>query len=91
MIQDITLTARRDGTVTGLSVKLIANMGAYLGLVAPGVPLLGAFMYNAIYKFPAYRFECTACSPTPPRPTPTAGRAARGDVRDRADHGRARG
>jgi CO/xanthine dehydrogenase Mo-binding subunit len=22
------------------------------------VPLLGAFMYNAIYKFPAYRFEC---------------------------------
>jgi carbon-monoxide dehydrogenase large subunit len=59
VIQDITLTARRDGTVTGLSVNLIANMGAYLGLVTPGVPLLGAFMYNAIYKFPAYRFECT--------------------------------
>ncbi|HZD97784.1 MAG TPA: molybdopterin cofactor-binding domain-containing protein, partial [Micromonosporaceae bacterium] len=32
---------------------------AYLGLVGPGVPLLGAFMYNAIYKFPAMRFECT--------------------------------
>src|SRR5262249_32267191 len=30
-----------------------------LGLVAPGVPLLGAFMYNAIYKFPAYRFVCS--------------------------------
>jgi carbon-monoxide dehydrogenase large subunit len=59
VIQDITLTARRDGTVTGLSAKLIANMGAYLGIVTPGVPLLGAFMYNAIYKFPAYRFECT--------------------------------
>jgi carbon-monoxide dehydrogenase large subunit len=59
VIQDITLTARRDGTVTGLSVNLVANMGAYLGLVTPGVPLLGAFMYNAIYKFPAYRFECT--------------------------------
>jgi carbon-monoxide dehydrogenase large subunit len=27
-------------------------------LVGPGVPILGAFMYNAIYKFPAYRFEC---------------------------------
>jgi carbon-monoxide dehydrogenase large subunit len=59
MIQDVRLTARRDGTVTGLSVKLLANMGAYLGLVGPGVPILGAFMYNAIYKFPAYRFECS--------------------------------
>ena len=34
-------------------------MGAYLGLVTPGVPILGAFMFNAIYKFPAYRFDCT--------------------------------
>ena len=59
VIQDITLTARRDGTVTGLKASLIANMGAYLGIVTPGVPILGAFMYNAIYKFPAYRFECT--------------------------------
>jgi aerobic carbon-monoxide dehydrogenase large subunit len=59
LIQDITLTAKRDGTITGLSVKLLANMGAYLGIVTPGVPLLGAFMYNAIYKVPAYRFECT--------------------------------
>ncbi|WP_432987679.1 xanthine dehydrogenase family protein molybdopterin-binding subunit [Dactylosporangium sp. CA-233914] len=58
-IQDITLTARRDGTLTSIDVKLIANMGAYLGLVGPGVPILGAFMYNAIYKVPAYRFECT--------------------------------
>jgi carbon-monoxide dehydrogenase large subunit len=59
MIQDLTLTANRDGTVTGLSVKLIANMGAYLGIITPGTPILGAFMYNGIYKFPAYRFECT--------------------------------
>jgi carbon-monoxide dehydrogenase large subunit len=59
MIQDIELAARRDGTVLGLKVNLLANMGAYLGLVGPGVPLLGAFMYNSIYKFPAYRFQCT--------------------------------
>lgn len=58
-IQDITLTATRDGTLTGIDVKLIANMGAYLGLVGPGVPVLGAFMFNSIYKVPAYRFECT--------------------------------
>ncbi|MPZ80162.1 MAG: molybdopterin-dependent oxidoreductase [Actinophytocola sp.] len=58
-IQKLTLAARRDGTVTGLKVELLADMGAYLRLVTPGVPILGAFMYNAIYKFPAYRFVCT--------------------------------
>jgi carbon-monoxide dehydrogenase large subunit len=59
VIQDLTLSATKDGIVTGLTVKLTANMGAYLGVITPGVPLLGAFMYNAIYKFPAYHFECT--------------------------------
>jgi carbon-monoxide dehydrogenase large subunit len=58
-IQKLTLSARRDGTVTGLKVELLADMGAYLRLVSPGVPILGAFMFNAIYKFPAYRFVCT--------------------------------
>ncbi len=57
--QKLTLAADKDGTVTALKVELLANMGAYLGLVTPGVPVLGAFMFNAIYKFPAYRFECT--------------------------------
>ncbi|HEX4702581.1 MAG TPA: xanthine dehydrogenase family protein molybdopterin-binding subunit [Pseudonocardiaceae bacterium] len=58
-IQKLTLAARRDGTVTGLKVELLADMGAYLRLVTPGVPILGAFMFNAIYKFPAYKFVCT--------------------------------
>ncbi|HEX2132608.1 MAG TPA: molybdopterin cofactor-binding domain-containing protein, partial [Actinophytocola sp.] len=58
-LQKLTLAARRDGTVTGLKVELLADMGAYLRLVSPGVPILGAFMFNAIYKFPAYRFACT--------------------------------
>jgi aerobic carbon-monoxide dehydrogenase large subunit len=58
-IQKLTLAARRDGTVTGLKVELLADMGAYLRLVGPGIPIMGAFMYNAIYKFPAYRFVCT--------------------------------
>ncbi len=55
-IQDITLTAKKDGTVTGLDVHLFADMGAYNRLFGPSVPVLGAFMYNAIYKFQAYRF-----------------------------------
>ncbi|WIY02548.1 molybdopterin-dependent oxidoreductase [Amycolatopsis mongoliensis] len=58
-IQDITITSTRDGQVTGLKVELLANLGAYNGLVGPGVPILGAFMFNAIYKFPAYHFACT--------------------------------
>jgi len=58
-LQKITLSARRDGTVTGLKVELLADMGAYLRLVTPGIPILGAFMFNAIYKFAGYRFECT--------------------------------
>ena len=58
-VQRLSISARRDGTVTGLKVELLADMGAYLRLVTPGVPILGAFMFNAIYKFPAYHFSCT--------------------------------
>jgi carbon-monoxide dehydrogenase large subunit len=57
-IQDITITAKRDGTFTGLDVHLLADMGAYLRLITPGIPILGAFMFNGIYKFGAYRFVC---------------------------------
>jgi aerobic carbon-monoxide dehydrogenase large subunit len=58
-IQDLTIAATRDGRVTALKVELMADMGAYLGLVTPGVPILGALMFNAIYKIPAYYFGCT--------------------------------
>jgi carbon-monoxide dehydrogenase large subunit len=57
--QHITIAADRDGRIRGLSVDLLADMGAYLMLVTPGVPLLGAFMFNAIYKMDAYSFKCT--------------------------------
>jgi carbon-monoxide dehydrogenase large subunit len=58
-IQRIRIAADSDGRVRGLDVDLLADMGAYLMLVTPGVPLLGAFMFNAIYKMDAYRFNCT--------------------------------
>ncbi len=57
--QKLTLAATKDGTVTGLKVDLLADLGAYVSLVGGGVPVLGAFMFNAIYKFPAYQFNCT--------------------------------
>ncbi|MCA1720748.1 MAG: xanthine dehydrogenase family protein molybdopterin-binding subunit [Actinobacteria bacterium] len=58
-IQDITIAAKKDGTLLGLKVELLADMGAYLQLITPGVPVLGAFMFPAIYKMAAYRFICT--------------------------------
>ncbi len=56
--QKLTLSAEKDGTVTGLKVELLADLGSHVSLVGGGVPVLGAFMYNAIYKFPAYQFNC---------------------------------
>ena len=58
-IQRLRLAADADGRIRGFDVDLLADMGAYLMLVTPGVPLLGAFMFNAIYKMDAYRFSCT--------------------------------
>ncbi len=58
-IQDVAVAADSDGRLRGLRVDLKADMGAYLQLVTPGVPLLGAFMYPAIYKMDAYDFRCT--------------------------------
>ena len=58
-IQDIELAADADGKVTAVRVKLLADMGAYMQLVTPGIPLLGAFLYGGVYDVPAYSFECT--------------------------------
>ena len=58
-IQDIEIAAKSDGTLVGLKVDLKANMGAYLQIITPGIPLLGMFMYPGIYKMDAYDFQCT--------------------------------
>ncbi|MFE9926000.1 xanthine dehydrogenase family protein molybdopterin-binding subunit [Streptomyces sp. NPDC005774] len=59
MIQDVEVAATGEGRLLGLKVELLADMGAYLMLVTPGIPILGAFMYPAIYKMDAYDFTCT--------------------------------
>jgi carbon-monoxide dehydrogenase large subunit len=58
-IQDMELAADADGRLRALRATLYADMGAYLQLVTPGIPILGAFMYNGIYKMDAYSFNCT--------------------------------
>jgi carbon-monoxide dehydrogenase large subunit len=59
-IQDIELAADASGKVTAVRVHLLADMGAYLQLVTPGIPLLGAFLYHGAYDIPAYSFTCTS-------------------------------
>ncbi len=59
-IQNIELAADADGKVQAVRVKLLADMGAYLQLVTPGIPLLGAFLYHGCYDIPHYSFECTS-------------------------------
>jgi carbon-monoxide dehydrogenase large subunit len=59
LVQDIELAADAAGKITAVRVKLLADMGAYLQLVTPGIPLLGAFLYHGVYDVPAYQFECT--------------------------------
>ena len=67
-------------------------MGAYLQLVTPGIPLLGAWIYAGPYAIPNYSVEFTGVftNTTPTDAYRGAGRPG-GDVRDRADDGRARG
>src|SRR6266581_1899555 len=57
--QRIRIAAESDGKIRGLDVDLLADMGAYLMLLTPGIPLLGGFMFPAIYKMDAYSFKCT--------------------------------
>jgi len=57
--QRVRIAADSDGRIRGLAVDLLADMGAYLMIITPGVPLLGAFILPAIYKMDAYSFTCT--------------------------------
>ena len=60
-IQHIDLAADADGKLTAVRIRLIGDMGAYLQLVTPGIPLLGGFLYAGVYDLPqAYDFECTS-------------------------------
>ena len=57
VIQDMEIAATEEGKTLGFRVKVTADMGAYLQLVTPGIPLLGAWLYHGVYSADAYRFE----------------------------------
>src|SRR5918993_47356 len=58
-VQRIELAATNEGKILGMKVRLLADMGAYLQLLTPGVAVLGSFTYPGLYAFDAYSFECT--------------------------------
>jgi carbon-monoxide dehydrogenase large subunit len=50
---DLEIGAARDGTITALKVSTLANLGAYLSTVAPGIPTtLYGRMVAGCYKIP---------------------------------------
>ena len=58
-VQEIELAATAEGKLTAVRVRLLTAMGAYLQLVTPGIPLLGAWLYGGAYDIEGYSFECT--------------------------------
>jgi aerobic carbon-monoxide dehydrogenase large subunit len=55
----VDLAAKRDGTVVGLKLRLIADIGAYNMLLTAAIPTLTMLMANATYNIPAIRTTLT--------------------------------
>ncbi len=52
-INYVTLGAKRDGTLTGCRVRVVADLGAYQLLLTPFIPTLGFPVMGGCYKIPA--------------------------------------
>ena len=76
------LAAKRDGTMLGLKLKIIQDLGAYLQLLTPAIPTLSVLMMPGLYKFKSISADVigafTNCVPTD---------AYRGAGRPEATHG----
>ena len=55
----VDLAARRDGTVLGLKLRLVADVGAYNMLLTAAIPTLTMTMASATYDIPAIRATLT--------------------------------
>jgi carbon-monoxide dehydrogenase large subunit len=55
----VDLAAKRDGTLLGLKLRLIADIGAYNMLLTAAIPTLTMMMANASYNIPAIRTTLT--------------------------------
>ena len=55
----VDIAAKRDGTLLGLKLRLIADIGAYNMLLTAAIPTLTMMMANATYNIPAVRATLT--------------------------------
>ena len=58
VVQEIELAATAEGKITAVRVTLTAAMGAYMQVVTPGIPILGAWLYCGCYDMQGYDFTC---------------------------------
>jgi carbon-monoxide dehydrogenase large subunit len=76
------LAAKKDGTMLGLKLKLIQDLGAYHQLLTPAMPTLSVLMMPGLYRFKNIQADIvgvfTNCVPTD---------AYRGAGRPEATHG----
>jgi carbon-monoxide dehydrogenase large subunit len=76
------LAAKRDGTMLGLKLRIIQDLGAYLQTLTPAIPTLSVLMMPGLYKFKHISADIvgafTNCFPTD---------AYRGAGRPEATHG----
>ena len=59
VVHELTFAATKDGDITAVKSEAWCAMGAYLELVTPGVPLLGAWLYSGPYEIPNYSVTFT--------------------------------
>ena len=59
LIGYVDLAARRDGTVLGLKLRIVADIGAYNMLLTAGIPTNSMTMASASYAFPVVRVTLT--------------------------------
>jgi len=55
----VTIAAKSDGTITAFHANIIQDCGAYLGLLTPMIPELGAFVMTGCYKIPNVKTDIT--------------------------------
>ena len=59
LIDYIDLAAQNDGAITGLRVKIIADIGAYQTLFGAAIPTFTQAMLSGVYTVPAIRADLT--------------------------------
>jgi carbon-monoxide dehydrogenase large subunit len=74
-IQDVELTAKRDGTITGLRARVLADMGAYYQFFTPGFLPSPGFSPLVVTSSPIFASTCAESSPIrlPQMPTVAPG------------------